>query len=179
MMDIVFPDKNEKEFAEMAEKLGYSGLCFIYPEPKKAEDLKLDTKLEIKTGIVCKEKIKKAEIVLLKSNNRSLIKKKPNFVFGIEGKNDSMHKRDSGLDPAVCKDLAQFKVGYVVSFFEILEADDREGLIGRIMQNIRLCRKYKVQMIMASFARKPIEMRNQSDMASFARVIGIEKLSNF
>lgn len=30
MLDIVFPKNNEEEFIDMAKKLGYLSLCFVY-----------------------------------------------------------------------------------------------------------------------------------------------------
>ena len=31
MIDYVIPHKNEQEFIDVAEKLGYDELCFLYP----------------------------------------------------------------------------------------------------------------------------------------------------
>jgi len=174
MFDIVIPNNNESGFIEMAEKLGYSGLCFVYPKHKKIE---LKSKLKLISGVVCTTKMEHADFVILKSNNRSFLKKKPDALFGVEGKRDSMHKRDSGLDAAICKEMAQKETAYMISLSEILNSEDREGLLGRIMQNLVLCKKYKVKVMIASMAKTPLEMRNPKDLMSLARVLGAEKLS--
>ena len=176
MMDIVFPENNEKEFIEMAEKLGYSELCFVYPKPKKIEPA---AKIKLVSGIVCTTKIEKTDVVLLKSNNRNMVKKKPYAVFGIEGSKDSLHKKDSGLDSVVCREMSEFGVAYLISFSEILNSDDREGLLGRIMQNLVLCKKYKVKVMIASMAKSPFEMRNPKDLRALATVLGADMGSNF
>ncbi|MBW3011852.1 hypothetical protein KY311_01585 [Candidatus Woesearchaeota archaeon] len=172
MQDIVFIESNEQEFVEMAKRLGYSELCFVGKNQKQASDGAADANLKIKSAAICTKRIEKADVVLLNSNNRSLIKKRPDYVFGIEGKRDSMHKRDSGLDVATVKEMKQFGVGYAINFSEILDSDDREGLLGRIMQNIMLCKKYKVPIKIFSFAKQPLEMRNLEDLKAFARVLG-------
>ena len=45
--------------------------------------------------------------------------------------------------------------------------------MGRIMQNIRLCRKYNVSMVFASFAEAKWEMRSAKDLMSFAVLLGM------
>jgi len=172
MIDIVFPNGNEKEFIEIAKRLDYSGLCFIYKNPKKFEP---KSDLSVYSGIVCKNKIKKADFVLLESNNRALIKKSPNAIFNIEGTRDFIHQRDSGLNHVICKEMHKYGVAYAVPFSNILNSDDKGRLIGRIMQNIRLCKKYKVNILIASFAHKPYEMRNPKDLIAFARTLRLQK----
>ena len=41
------------------------------------------------------------------------------------------------------------------------------------MQNVRFCRKYKVNTVIASFASKPEEMRSAHDLISFGISIGM------
>ena len=41
------------------------------------------------------------------------------------------------------------------------------------MQNIRLCRKYKVKMVLASFATDKFEMRDARDLISFGVCLGM------
>ena len=41
------------------------------------------------------------------------------------------------------------------------------------MQNIRFCRKFKVPMIVASFAKTPFEMRAPFELKAFFEVLGM------
>jgi len=88
---------------------------------------------------------------------------------------DALHYRHSGLNQVICKLANKNKVAIAFSFSRILKADEKERirLFGKIMQNIRFCRKYKVKMILASFALDKYEMRNAQDLRSFALVIGM------
>ena len=49
----------------------------------------------------------------------------------------------------------------------------RGQILGRMMQNVKICRKYKTKMIVFSFAENKKEMRDVKDLISFGRVIGM------
>ena len=99
---------------------------------------------------------------------------------------DFMHYRNSGLNQVLCKLAHKNGIAIAFSFNEILKSKgtSRSRIIGRIMQNIRLCRKYKLKMVLASFALSEIELRNSSDLISLGIVLGMtpkeakESLSN-
>jgi len=46
-------------------------------------------------------------------------------------------------------------------------------MIGRIKQNIKLCRKYKVKMLFFTFAQNKYEMKGAQDLLSLLRVLGM------
>jgi hypothetical protein len=171
MIDVVFPDGNEQEFIAMAKKLGYKGICFVYEKPL----VKFESDFPIFSGAVCKNKLKNADFVFLNSNDRQLIRKKPTAVFGIEGTRDFIHQRDSGLDHVICKEMHKYNVGYMISFSAVLNSSERERFFGRVMQNIMLCNKYHVKIMIASFAKQPNEMRNPDDLVSFCRTLRAQK----
>lgn len=90
-------------------------------------------------------------------------------------KEDFLHHRNSGLNHILCVLAKKNKIAIAFSFNEILMSNgvERAKIIGRMAQNIRLCRKYKVEMIIASFATNKYEMRSLSDLKSFGAVIGM------
>ncbi|MEA3378631.1 MAG: RNase P subunit p30 family protein [Nanoarchaeota archaeon] len=88
-------------------------------------------------------------------------------------KNDALHFRKSGLTQIHCKIAARNDICIGFSFNNILNCQNKAKEMGRIMQNIRLCRKYKVKMIFASFAKNKWELRSLSDLKSFAKVLGM------
>ncbi len=108
--------------------------------------------------------------------NREVLERgKAHILIGLEKKQrkDFMHHRNSGLNQVLCKLAKKKKVAIGFSFSEILNARDRPQLLGRMMQNIKLCRKYKVKIVFATFAKNKWEMRAASDMLSLGRVIGM------
>ncbi len=101
--------------------------------------------------------------------------KKTDILVNVEkyrGK-DSFHYRNSGLTHSVCMLAKKNRVAIGFSFSDILQSKQRALLLGKMMQNIRLCRKYHLQMVFASFARNKHEMRDPKDMVAFARVLGM------
>ena len=182
MQDIVFPKNNEEKFIAMAKKLGINELVFVYPFVDFSRK-KFDTKIKLKFGIIAKEneihKAKnKADHVFYENDEktRHVVEKfKPAAVFNLENsfKRDFVHHRNSGLNHIIAKLMYDKKVAIAFSFSEILNSKKREILLGRIAQNIRLCKKYKVKMITASFAKDPYEMRSNVELKSFFKKLGM------
>ncbi len=63
------------------------------------------------------------------------------------------------------------------SFNSVLNSSGmlRAQIIGRMQQNISLCRKYKNKTVIASFARNPYEMRAPGDLMAFFVAIGMHQ----
>jgi RNase P/RNase MRP subunit p30 len=59
------------------------------------------------------------------------------------------------------------------SLNSILNSKNKHIILGRITQNIKLCRKYKVKMIIGSFTSNPFEMRSYHDLASLFLKLGM------
>lgn len=88
---------------------------------------------------------------------------------------DHLHYRHSGLDDVLCKIAKKNNIAIAFSFSEILNNKNRSKQLGRIMQNIRFCRKYKLRIVFASFAKTKWEMRNPEDLMSLAIVLGMHQ----
>lgn len=175
--DVVFPDGNEEEFIEMAKKLGYGGLFFIYPIEKLKKNESITKGINIKKGSISDIKnFQKAKrltgfvIVKGSKNDRHVLEKlKPSILFDLESgfQKDFMHHRASGLNQVLCKIAEKNKVAIGFS----ISSDSK--ILGRIRQNIRLCRKYKVKTIIASFAKDPYEMRPPHDLIAMFICLGM------
>ncbi|MBW3003626.1 hypothetical protein KY337_03620 [Candidatus Woesearchaeota archaeon] len=185
MIDIVFPKNNEKEFIDIGVKLGHKEICFVYDFNVFAKIKRLTTKkIKINYGILANYKQldrarKLCNLVLVKSsdNNRAVFEhSKPDIVFSLEDskRGDFIYYRNSGLNQVFCKLAKRNEIIVGLSFDLILNSRNRPRLLGRIMQNIRLCKKYKVKAVLASFATKPGYMRNQKDLESLGKVLGMD-----
>ncbi|MBI2148457.1 hypothetical protein HYU23_02160 [Candidatus Woesearchaeota archaeon] len=82
---------------------------------------------------------------------------------------DSLHFRKGGLNHIVCN-LAH-KNSVAVGFS--LSSIDSPVIIGRIRQNIKLCRKYNVKILFFTFAKTKYELRSAIDLISLLRVLGM------
>ena len=108
--------------------------------------------------------------------NREVLESgKADILFDLEAQNkrDFMHHRASGLNHILCTFAKKNDLKIGLSFSSILKSSDRHQLVGRMSQNIKLCRKYKVKMCIASFAKKPYEMRSPNDLMSLFETIGM------
>jgi RNase P/RNase MRP subunit p30 len=190
--DIVIPQGNENELISMAKRLGYGSILLLYDFDSYINDKKalkvseLGIKIHIgvltdnRTVFRAREKLRKYRFqkpFIAASGSLDLLEvleqSKANLVFGLENssRKDFMHQRASGLNHTISK-LARDKnimVGF--SLDQILKFNDPSVILGRISQNIRICRKYNVKTIFASFAKDPFMMRDPKDLATFFKFL--------
>jgi len=173
--DIVFPNNNEIEFIAMAKRLGYTYLYFIYSfEKYKISDSKLVKSGIISTSLNIQKTKKKTDFVIVKgsSKNRHVLEKQiPNVIYFLEGdsRKDFIHHRASGLNQVLAKIAHDNDIVVGFSFNSIFNT----RVMGRISQNIKLCRKYKIKTLIASFAKNPYEMRAPADLISLFTHLGM------
>ena len=168
MIDLVF----NKELAGLAKKYGFDKIhCADLIDVKDANELKRKTAKGDGLAVV------KANKLILRKifENKSV-----DIVIGLENleDRDDLHYRKSGLDDVLCNLANKNRISVGFSFSDFLNAKDKSKVIGRMMQNAMLCKKYKVNAVVASFARNNYEMRIAKDLEAFGRVIGIDKFDN-
>ncbi len=88
---------------------------------------------------------------------------------------DFMHYRNSGLNQVLIKLAKKNNVSIGFSFNKILKSDNKEKakLFGKIMQNIRLCNKYKVKMNIINFIKDESDERNIKDLKDLGLTLGM------
>lgn len=103
--------------------------------------------------------------------------KKIQYVTDLEDNEfkDNLNFANSGLNQVMCRLLAKNNIVVCFNFSLILNSNSLEGakLLRRMMQNVRLCRKYKVKMLISSFAKNEYELRSRYSLKSFGLVIGM------
>ncbi len=187
MLDIVFPDGNEKEFIELAERLGLEGLCFVYKKKTDISGFQQQTRLSLSTAVLCRpEDVRrfKGKVTTIveapedQTKLRHIIEQvRPDILYGLETgrKKDFIHHRASGLNHILAALARQKKVAIGFSFSVLLKAKPQQRAIymGRIMQNMRFAGKFKFEKVIASFADDPWQMRSVKDITSFFQVLGM------
>src|SRR3989338_6444046 len=194
--DIVLPKNNEAEFMEIAAKLGIRKLYFLYDFDgsneekiqKKLESIE-NKKINIEIGFILNQKnlnkaAKNSRLLAVKSSDKDryfIESKKISMIYGFEEsvKKDFMHQRASGLNHILC-DLARknnILIGF--SYSSIINSKNPAVIIGRMMQNLALCRKYKVNTVIASFSSNPFELRQQHDISSLFKMLGADSITKF
>ncbi len=113
--------------------------------------------------------------------NRNAVESKIDILMSPEKKRskDFMKSRNSGLNQVLCKLASKNNVAIGFNFNEILLSRDFEkiDLLGRMMFNVKLCNKYKVKMIVCNSIKNHEEIRSESDLKSFARILGMKTFS--
>jgi len=187
MFDIVCTVKNKDKFKERGKELGFKGIFFLENFEKataKADAILIEAKSPrelAKKVTKAKNRYKDRAIIVLGSNddvNRAALENKHvDVLLSPEHarKYDFTHYRNSGLNQVLCKIAEKNNKTIGINFNEIKKAKGKEKALklGRIMQNIKLCIKYNVRMLLASFSTKPVDMINAFGMLSFARAIGM------
>tara|TARA_Y100000310_G_scaffold299743_1_gene334842 strand:+ start:275 stop:670 length:396 start_codon:yes stop_codon:yes gene_type:complete len=100
---------------------------------------------------------------------------KADIIFSVEesARKDFMHQRGSGINHIMCKLMHKNNIALGFSLDSILNSKNKHVILGRIQQNIKLCRKYKVKMVIASFTPNPFEMRSPHDLISLFLKLGM------
>lgn len=188
-IDVVLPDGNEDEFIEIAEKLGYDSLIFLYPLAKfKKRKKPKKTKINIFPAVLFdKNNMKKfrsisgSSLAFIRVSNEDprtyFDNKRVDIIYNPEQSRnkDFMHQRASGFNQIFAKLAAQNRIciGFSLDMLLNNKGASLARIFGRIKQNIVLCRKYKPKMVLASFAGSPYGMRSPHDLISLGVTLGM------
>ena len=189
LSDIVLPKSNEAEFIQIASKLNLKKLFFLYDFDNYNENKiqkKLDSieskQINIEIGFLVNHKninraAKISKFLVAKSSEKDRLfieSKKIRIIYGFEesGKKDFMHQRASGLNHILCELAKGNNVSVGFSYSSIISSKNPALIMGRMMQNISLCRKYKVDTLIASFSSNPFELRQPHDLLSLFKLLG-------
>src|SRR3989344_140343 len=161
-----------KDLVGLGKKFGFEKVYFV--------DL-----IEAKDVNEFKRKAAKIDGLVAVKADKALLRnifenKRVDIVTGLENieDKDDLHYKKSGLDHVLCNLANKHGISVGFSFDELLNAKDKGKIIGRMMQNAMLCKKYKVNIVVGSFARDKYDLRLRNDLEAFGRVIGIDKLDN-
>ena len=176
-IDIVIPQKNESELLAIAEKLGFKQLIFLYEDLNaKFPKVKSNKVKVLSAGLIVDAKhvdkaLKKFDLVFGPAQRNFFENRKIKYLINAEtsSKDDFLYQRRAGLDDVMCR-LAKEKNKVIVFNIQFLSYNN---ILARMMQNAKLCRKYKVKTLIASFATNPYDMRAPKDIDGFARALKI------
>lgn len=100
-----------------------------------------------------------------------------NAIIGLEllDARDSMHARKAGLNQVLAVILAKKHCTVLFDHATIRNAkrERRAQILGRMQQNVLLCRKYHVRMAVVTMARSPYQLRSPHDLRAFCLQLGM------
>ena len=181
--DVCVPNGNEKEFIEIAERLKTKSLLFIYeknlPLQKEIEELKQSTKINIQFGSKDK-KIKGTSTIFAIGERKNVENKNIKFLYGFEEleRKDSFHYKRSGVNQVIAKLLKKKEKVFVIDFERILKSKNISSQLGRLKQNLILAKKYDFEVMICSFATKPMNLRSELQLKSILKALNFLKSTN-
>ncbi|MEK6920756.1 MAG: hypothetical protein AABX82_02645 [Nanoarchaeota archaeon] len=178
-IDIIFPKNNEEEFISIAKALGTKELIFVYTQKEYKEYHSKEIKIKTAVVVIPKEALnaqKKYPLLVIKADQETdlwVIEHIKNVIlygFELQDRRDFMHHRNSGINHIVAKQIKEKGIvyGFPISILFHAPADMQATLLGRLRQSINILRKYKVDIILASFSSDPMDMRNGKDVWGLA-----------
>ncbi|MEK6984489.1 MAG: RNase P subunit p30 family protein [Nanoarchaeota archaeon] len=194
--DIVIPKNNkESEFIEIGLRLGIKKIYFLYNYGEHGiEELQAKSKLgeihknmSVEYGFIVNEKninnaLKETRLIVSKSSDLDkffIESQKIRLIYGFEDtdKRDSLHQRAAGLNHTLCELAKKNNIAIGFSYGSLFGkgAQTTSILLGRMMQNIKLCQKYKVQTKIASFSEDPFGIRLPHDVISLFTILGMDR----
>lgn len=104
-------------------------------------------------------------------NRAALENKNVDVLLGPEKgrEKDFTHYRNSGLNQVLCKLAKKNNIAIGFDFNDVLNVREKYKILGRMMQNVKLCRKYKVKMLIFDFK----EERSKKELRSFGISLGM------
>jgi RNase P/RNase MRP subunit p30 len=128
------------------------------------------------------DKKKKKVIALLARddpfNRRAIETLKINYLVSPErnwqGKKDSLKQRDSGLNHVTAKEAKKEGISIVIDFSYLMKLDKEKAsiVLARIIQNIKICRRAKCDIKIATFAKTKKEISSQKNLETFLFSLG-------
>ena len=109
-------------------------------------------------------------------NRRVLETMKINYLISPEKilKKDNLKQRDSGINHVTAKIAQKNNISLIIDINEIKKFKPKEKSINlsRIIQNIKICRKAKSQIKIASLAKNKTELISKRDRQAFLFTLG-------
>jgi RNase P/RNase MRP subunit p30 len=176
--DVCIPNNNEEDFIKVAEALGTQGVLFLYEKKEKdLNELRKKTKLKLFSGIISLKGNSNAKVVFAKGEQNNVENKQMRFLYGFETleQKDSLHYRRSGINQVVAASMKQKEKVLVLDMEKILRSREPEQMLGRMQLNLELARKYKLNLIICSFATVPENLRAQEEYAALIRTLGFQE----
>lgn len=175
--DIVMPHGNEKQLLERAKKLGIHQLICLSTQPAIVDGCVLGV---IATPGKVQHAKKQAAITAVFSTDQDLHvveHEKPTLLMNPEyaDRADPLHQRASGLNHVLARMCTKNNVTVCFTIAPLLGLSPakRAQVLGRISQNISICRQCNVPIKIATLASTPEELRNPADIASLFITLGM------
>ena len=167
-IDVCYPNNNEKEFIEIAKKIGTKGLIFLYNQKKKINVQKTNADFCLYYATYDK---KDNSVLFFDKNLNQKNTKRKNVIYFFEGPFEgkkNFHVPMKEFTQVFIKDIVNNDkfIGVSCSYFlNSTKNDDFE----KLTYFFTLINKYNVNIFLGSFAKKPFDLRPLSHLVLFVK----------
>lgn len=109
-------------------------------------------------------------------NRRMIETCKINYLLSPEfsQEKDTLKQRSSGFNHVLAKEAVKKGIAILINFSELcsLNKKDKAIVLARIMQNIKICRKTKCKIKIATFAKNKEEQKTEQELKAFLFSLG-------
>lgn len=176
------------ETAEFAKKLGLSGIGIVRYYPGEIHNLPKFDGVDVVNAVMIKPstpaelleiagKVRnKAEVLLVHGGNYEINRAACENSMVDVLCHPELGRKDSGLDHICIKAAGENDVAIEINFREILESykRDRIYMLSAMKKNIKLCRKYGVNIVTSSGSVTKWGMRSGRELASITNLLGLD-----
>jgi len=177
IVDIVKPTNNEEALLTKARELGYTALIGLYDQVPKTAFPGI-TPLQLIPATTFLRQNKPNCAVQSSTSDRAVLERGVKLMFGFEEQEryDGLHHHNSGLNHVLCTLAVERGTHFALNLHSLIASPSLRGqIMGRMMQNIKLCRKLDVKLIVGSFATNPIELRAPGDINALLTLLGMQQ----
>ena len=179
--DVVMPDGNEKDFIEMALRLGYKELVFLsrninYNYTHECTGYVMG--ISVKTAYLLKDqseihKARKNFNYVFANADRRFFEMDIDYIINSElsERQDSFHYRSTRLNQVHAKLASENDTNIVMNFSLLLNPATRCMMLGRMMQNAELIKKYRLRNAVFSLANTPMGMRSRAMLDALGSIL--------
>jgi len=183
-----------QDFANRGKLLGYKGICIteyfqskeqIEELKKKCEEIGKELGIDVFVGFQAKNTKELAKLIPLRReydllsvrggdlelNRKAVETPEVDILLHPE-----FERRDSGFNHIMAKLAKDNNVAVEINFREILlsSKNTRSHIVHNISENVKLCRKFHVPIIICSGAASYLQMKDPKVLISMGKLLGME-----
>ena len=171
--DLIY--KTSKDLEKISKLIGFDSITFVDDNSSSYEDYVV---VQNKKSLLSAKKKSKKVIFSAdkKTDLKEIIGLKPWCMTNLEFQDkDFIHHR-AGLNQVLASEMKDNSIRYAPSLQLLFSTKYKPQVMGRIKQNILVCRKYGVKIRAFTLAKDKNSMKSYRDLVSLLMLLGLDSI---